>query len=193
VYKSTSAKPTAVELAHAETRTMDCVDCHNRPTHAFQLPDRPVDAAMAQGQISPKLPFIKKEAVAVLRQNYSDRDTAVRQIAASIDQFYRTGYASVASNNAADIKNAIAAVQAIYLRNIFPDMKITWGTYPNNLGHMDFPGCFRCHDGDHQSADGRTIPNDCSTCHDLLAVDEKDPKVLSGLGYHVDATPGGLQ
>ena len=69
-------------------------------------------------------------------------------------------------------------------------MKVTWGTYPSNLGHMDSPGCFRCHDGDHVSADGRSIPNDCSTCHDLLAVDEKDPKILSDLGSS-DAAPGG--
>ncbi len=193
VYNSASAKATAADLAHGEKRTMDCVDCHNRPTHAFQLPERAVDLAMGQGQISPKLPFIKKQAVAALQRNYPDRDTAVREIAASLDKFYRTNYPSVASGNAAEVKNAIAAVQAIYLRNIFPDMKITWGSYPNNLGHMDFPGCFRCHDGDHQSADGRTIPNDCSTCHDLLAVDEKDPKVLSGLGLNAAAAPGGFE
>ncbi|MGA2880558.1 MAG: NapC/NirT family cytochrome c [Bryobacteraceae bacterium] len=191
VYNSASAKATAAD--HGETRTMDCVDCHNRPTHAFQLPERAVDVAMGQGQISPKLPFIKREAVAALRRNYPDRDTAPREIAASLDKFYRTNYASESASNATEIKNAISAVQAIYLRNIFPDMKITWGTYPNNLGHMDFPGCFRCHDGDHQSADGRTIPNDCATCHDLLAVDEKNPKVLSGLGYNAGVAPGGLQ
>ena len=193
VYNSTSAKVTAADLANGEKRTMDCVDCHNRPTHVFQLPERAVDGALAQGQVSAKLPFIKKEAVAVLRQNYPDRDTAVREIAASLGKFYQANYSLVSSSNAAEVKNAIAAVQAIYLRNIFPEMKITWGSYPNNLGHMDFPGCFRCHDGDHQSADGRTIPNDCATCHDLLAVDEKDPKVLSGLGFNAGIAPGGLQ
>jgi nitrate/TMAO reductase-like tetraheme cytochrome c subunit len=193
VYNSASAKATAADLARGEKRTMDCVDCHNRPTHTFQLPERAVDGALAQGQISPKLPFAKKEAVAVLRQNYPDRETAVRDIAASLDKFYTTNYPSASSSNAAEVKNAIAAVQAIYLRNVFPDMKITWGSYPNNLGHTDFPGCFRCHDGDHQSADGRTIPNDCATCHDLLAVDEKDPKVLSGLGFNAGVAPGGIQ
>lgn len=191
VYNSTSAKATAADLAHGEKRTMDCIDCHNRPTHAFELPERAVDVALGQAQISPKLPFVKKQAVAVLRREYPDRDTAVREIAASLDSFYRTNYPAVSSGNAGDAKNAIAAVQAIYLRNIFPDMKVTWGTYPNNIGHMDFPGCFRCHDGDHQSADGRIIPNDCATCHDLLAVDEKDPKVLSGLGYKPGAGSGG--
>jgi len=184
VYNSTSAKATPADLAQGETRTMDCVDCHNRPTHAFQLPERAVDVAIGQGQISSQLPFIKREAVAALRRNYPDRDTAKREIAASLDKFYRTNYPAAASSNAQAIKTASEALQAIYLRNIFPDMKISWGTYPNNLGHTDFPGCFRCHDGDHQSADGRTIQNDCSSCHDLLAVGEKNPKILSGLGYN---------
>jgi len=191
VYNSASAKATAADLAKGETRVMDCVDCHNRPTHVFQLPERAVDAAMAQGQISPKLPFIKKQAVAVLRANYPDRDAGSREIEVSLTKFYQANYPAAATGG--DLKNAISAVQGIYLRNIFPEMKITWGSYPNNIGHMDFPGCFRCHDGDHQSADGRMIPNDCSTCHDLLAVDEKNPKVLEGLGYHADAAPGGIQ
>jgi len=106
----------------------------------------------------------------------------VREIGAALDQFYRSNYPQVYSGSAADIKNASGAVEAIYLGNVFPEMKVTWGTYPNNLGHMDFPGCFRCHDGDHMSADGRSIPSDCSTCHDLLAMDEKNPKILSDLG-----------
>jgi hypothetical protein len=182
VYNSASAKATAADLARGEKRTMDCLDCHNRPTHTFQLPERAVDVAIGQGQISSKLPFIKREAVAALRRDYPDRDTAAREIAASLAQFYRANYPQVSSSNAADVKNASDAIQTIYLNNIFPDMKVTWGTYPNNLGHMDFPGCFRCHDGDHVSADGRSIPNDCSTCHDLLAMDEKNPKILSDLG-----------
>jgi hypothetical protein len=192
VFNSTSAKATPADLARGEKRTMDCVDCHNRPTHAFQMPERGVDTAIGLGQISSKLPFIKREAVAALRRDYPDRDTAVRQIAASLDQFYRTNYPSVYSGSATDVKNASDAVQAIYVRNIFPEMKVTWGTYPNNLGHTDFPGCFRCHDGDHASADGRSIPNDCGTCHDALAVEEKDPKILSDLGYKSGA-PGRLQ
>ena len=191
VYNSTSAKVSAADLSRGEKRTMDCIDCHNRPTHAYQLPERAVDLAMARGQISPALPFVKKEAVSILRRDYPDRDTGVREIAGAFDKFYRTNYPAVYSSNAAAVKTASAAIQTIYLNNIFPDMKVTWGTYPNNLGHMDFPGCFRCHDGDHQSADGRTIPNDCATCHDLLAVDEKDPKVLQGLGQNVGAATGG--
>jgi hypothetical protein len=190
VYNSTSAKATEADLARGEKRTMDCVDCHSRPTHTFQLPERAVDLAIGQGQMSPTLPYIKKEAVAALRADYPDGDTAVRKIAASLDGFYKTKYPQVYGSNAAGVQSAIKAVQTIYLNNVFPEMKVTWGTYPNNLGHMDFPGCFRCHDGDHASKDGRMIPNDCSTCHDLLAVDEKNPKVLSDLGYDAGANQG---
>jgi cytochrome c2 len=190
VYNSTSAKASAADLARGEKRTMDCLDCHNRPTHAFQLPEHAVDLAMGQNQISPKLPYIKKQAVEVLRRPYPDRDTAAREIAASLDGFYRNKYPQVYSSNAAGIRSATKAIQAIYLNNVFPEMKVTWGTYPNNVGHMDFPGCFRCHDGDHVSKEGRTIPNDCSTCHNLLAVDEKDPKILSSLGYTAGVAPG---
>ena len=183
VYTSTDAKPE--ELARGKTRTMDCMDCHNRPTHTFQLPERAVDQAMAQGQISPSLPFIKREAVKNLQPADPDRDAATREISTNIDNFYKTTYPQIYRERPAEIKNAIDAIQAIYLRNIFPDMKVTWGTYPNNIGHMDSPGCFRCHDGNHVSPDGRTIPNGCSTCHDLPAIGEKDPKILSDLGYRV--------
>jgi hypothetical protein len=81
-----------------------------------------------------------------------------------------------------DVDAAAEAVRAIYLRNVFPEMKVTWGTYLNNVGHDDFPGCFRCHDDRHQAADGRVITQDCDACHAVLAMEEKDPKVLTDLG-----------
>jgi len=182
VFTSTDTKPTAEQLASGEHRTMDCIDCHARPTHIFQLPDRAVDLAMAQGRISSEVPFIRKKAVEVLKVNYPDRETASRQIAATLDSFYRASYPDVYRDKHALVETAIGQVQAVYLRNVFPAMKVTWGTYPNNLGHTDFPGCFRCHDGSHSSADGRTIPNDCDTCHTMLAMEEQNPKVLADLG-----------
>ena len=72
------------------------------------------------------------------------------------------------------VESSGAAVQAIYLRNIFPDMKVTWGTHPNHIGHEDFLGCFRCHDDNHVSKDGKTISQSCDTCHNLLAQDESE-------------------
>ncbi|MGA8222396.1 MAG: NapC/NirT family cytochrome c [Candidatus Acidiferrales bacterium] len=181
-YTATDTKPTPEQLAAGEHRTMDCIDCHNRPTHILQLPDRAVDQAMAQGRISPELPLIKKKAVEVLKVEYPDRDTASRQIAATLDSFYRTSYPDVYRDKQPLVQTAISQVQAVYLRNVFPAMKVTWGTYPNNIGHTDFPGCFRCHDGSHTSADGKTIPNDCDTCHTMLAMEEQNPKILADLG-----------
>jgi hypothetical protein len=182
VYNASDTPVKPEELAKGEHRSMDCMDCHNRPTHIFQTPERALDLAMTQGSISSKLPFIKKQALQALKREYADRDSAHREIAGALDSFYRTKYPQVIAQNPESVRNAVQGVQAIYERNVFPEMKVTWGTYPNNLGHTDFPGCFRCHDGNHTSADGRAISNDCSTCHDLLAVSEKDPKILTDLG-----------
>jgi NapC/NirT cytochrome c family, N-terminal region len=182
VFNSTDAKATPDQLSAGEHRTMDCMDCHNRPSHTFQLPDRALDEAISRQQISADLPFIKKQALAALQVNYPDRDTASQQIAQTLGDFYKTNYPQVAASEGAKIESSIQTVQAIYARNIFPKMNVTWGTYPNNLGHTDWPGCFRCHDGSHVSADGQTIPNDCATCHDMLAVDEHNPKILGELG-----------
>jgi hypothetical protein len=173
VYTAADAKPAA--LKGLAVRQMDCMDCHNRPTHTFQMPERAVDTAIATGAISPALPFIKKIAVEALRKEYKSQAEADAGIAAAIEGNYKT-------TDPAVVARAARAVVAIYDRNIFPNMHITWGSYPNNLGHMDFPGCFRCHDGSHTSADGRTIPNDCDTCHKTLAMDEANPKILTDLG-----------
>lgn len=181
VYNDTTAKVGAQDLERGEHRSMDCVDCHNRPGHSFQLPERALDDAMSSGAIAPSLPFIKKRALAALKQNYSDRETANSRIADALSAFYRGRYPQLYAQNRKQLDNAVATVQAIYSRNVFPEMKITWGTYLNNLGHTDSAGCFRCHDGNHTSAEGKTIPNDCATCHDMKAVDEKNPTILNDL------------
>ncbi len=181
-YVSTEVKATPEQLARGEHRLMDCMDCHNRPTHAFQMPERAVDQAMSEGRISPELPYVKKKAVELLRAAYPDRSAASERIAAALADFYRSSYPEVYRAHRALVEAAIAQVQAIYLRNVFPSMNITWGTYPNNIGHEDFLGCFRCHDGSHMSADGRAVTNDCSACHNILAMEESKPKVLADLG-----------
>jgi hypothetical protein len=99
-----------------------------------------------------------------------------------LNDYYRTSYPDLYSKQRGQVDSAISAIQGVYVRNVFPAMNVGWGTYPNNLGHTDFPGCFRCHDGNHTTADGRTIPNDCDTCHALLAADDPNPKVLADLG-----------
>jgi len=179
---STDAKPTQQQLDKGEHRTMDCVDCHNRPTHAFDLPENAVDKQMSLGHISPALPFIKKKAVEVLKVNYTTRDMAKQSITAEISKFYQTNYAQIYQTQRAAVEQSGQEIANIYLRNIFPDMHVAWGVHPNNLGHNDSPGCFRCHDGSHTSADGQTITNDCSACHQVLAAGEENPKILTDLG-----------
>jgi hypothetical protein len=179
---STDAKPTQEQLDKSEHRAMDCVDCHNRPTHAFDLPENAVDKAMSIGRISPELPYIRKKAVEVLKVDYPARDIARQRIVEELDGFYRASYPQIYQTRRALVQQAADEVAAIYLRNIFPEMRLTWGTHPNNLGHNDSPGCFRCHDGSHTSADGQTITNDCSACHEFLATAEEHPKVLTDLG-----------
>jgi hypothetical protein len=181
-YLSTEVKTTPEQLARGETRKMDCVDCHNRPKHAFELPERAVDRAIAAGRISRELPFVKKKAVELLRADYPTQASAAEAIGKGLVEFYRTSYPETYANHRALVETAAGEVQAVYRRNVFPDMKVVWGVHPNNIGHEDFLGCFRCHDDNHKSADGKTITQDCSACHTLLAQDEEDPKVLSDLG-----------
>ncbi|MBP1771729.1 MAG: cytochrome c family protein [Holophagaceae bacterium] len=170
------------KLAEAITRKMDCVDCHNRPTHAFELPDRAVDKAISKGRMSAELPFLKKKAVELLKLDYPDQKTAAAKIPVDLAEYYRTAYPEIYKHKRAQVDTAGEVVKAIYLRNVFPEMKLMWGTHPNNIGHEEAVGCFRCHDGSHTAADGRSIASDCSTCHTILAQDEKDPKVLKDLG-----------
>jgi hypothetical protein len=179
---STDAKPTQKQLDQGEHRVMDCLDCHNRPAHVSELPERAVDKQMSLGRISADLPYIKKKAVEVLKVDYSTRDIAQQSITGEINKFYQTNYPEIDRAQHALVQQSGGEVAAIYLRNIFPDMRVTWGTHPNNLGHIDSPGCFRCHDGSHTSADGQTITNDCSACHQIIASGENNPKILTDLG-----------
>ena len=180
VYASPGTKPN--NAAALPIRQMDCIDCHNRPTHTFQLPERAVDEALAAGSISPVLPFAKKESVAILRSGYASTEEAAARIPRSFFAFYQQAYPSVYQQHTAEIENSARSLLAIYRRNVFPSMNVTWGTYPNNIGHTDFPGCFRCHDGNHTSASGSSITQDCSACHNMIAVEESSPKILSDLG-----------
>jgi len=158
------------------------VDCHNRPTHAFELPERAVDKALAAGDIPSTLPFVKKKSVQLLRADYRTSEEAAGKLPEALVSFYQQNYRDVYSQRARDIDQAAKAVLAIYNRNVFPDLKVTWGTYPNNIGHTDSPGCFRCHDGSHEAKDGTAIGQDCNSCHEPLAMDEASPEILKTLG-----------
>jgi hypothetical protein len=185
VYATPDAKPDGGGLP---VRDMDCVDCHNRPTHTFELPERAVDRAMNAGQISPSLPFAKKRAVEIVKASYTTRDQAAQQIPPAFERYYRDNYPAIWAQRRAEVSSSARQVLAVYDRNIFPEMKVGWGAYPNNIGHADFPGCFRCHDGNHAAKDGRPVTQDCNACHNLLAMDEANPKVLTEMGI-VESKP----
>jgi len=163
-------------------REMDCMDCHNRPSHSYDLPERALDKSMAAGLISAGLPFAKKKATEILKVNYKTRDEAAQKIPAAFEQYYQQRYPSIWGQRQAEIKASAQQVLTIWNRNIFPDMNVTWGKYPINIGHTDYPGCFRCHDAAHNAKNGNSITQDCNACHNLLAMDEANPKVLTDLG-----------
>lgn len=146
----------------ASVRRMDCMDCHNRPAHRYESPDDAVNLAMALGKIDRALPYIKTNALFVLTRHYTNQTQALQGIATELSYHYP---------NDSRIRPVIDVVQEIYTNNFFPEMKASWQVYPENIGHKDWPGCFRCHDGQHKTADGkRTIKaNDCNACHTILA------------------------
>lgn len=169
--------------ANGQKRQMDCLDCHNRAAHSFDTPEDALNKAMAKGSPDVTLPFIHKEGLVLIKASYSSEEEAKTKIASGLDDFYRSQYPDIWGQKRAQVDEAAKTLVAIYSENVFPFMKVTWGTHPNNIGHNAYPGCFRCHDGSHSTKDGKqTVTNDCSACHNLLAVDDPNPKQLADLG-----------
>jgi len=173
VVKGSSVDPK--QIAAMPKQLVECVTCHSRPSHMFRPPDEAVDEALAVGRLDPKLPFVKQQAVKVLAESYASNQAAMEGIATGLDDFYHASYATLYAQQQSRIKQAIATVQSIYRYNIFPVMKADWRTHPDSLGHLYYPGCFRCHDGQHVSPDGRVIPNGCDTCHTFLRRNSATP------------------
>jgi hypothetical protein len=165
-----------------QKRVMDCIDCHNRTAHSFDTPEGVLNRYMTQGQPSASLPFVHKKGLELIKATYASQDDAATKITSGLEDFYRSQYPAVWNEQRAQIDEAAKTLVTIYTRNVFPFMKVTWGTHPNDISHNDYPGCFRCHDGSHDAKDGKTITNDCSTCHNLVATDEPNPKQLADLG-----------
>lgn len=162
-------------------REMDCVDCHNRPTHIFRAPDDEVDDSIFAGRIARDLPFIRREAVKALKAEFPSHDAARAGLREGLRAFYTQQYPAIATQRAADIDAAANELGAIYTRNVWPSMAIKWGTYPSHLGHEATDGCFRCHNDEHSTKDGKTLSQDCSLCHTILADREKSPPILKEL------------
>ncbi|NIS90369.1 MAG: cytochrome C [Woeseiaceae bacterium] len=162
-------------------RVMDCVDCHNRPTHRYRLPMDEVDNAMANGYIDNTLPYIKRESMELLRAEYATHDEAREAIPRGLLEFYEENYHEVVETRLDDINKAAEELVVIYTSNVFPEMSVDWGTYPDHSEHMDSPGCWRCHDRKHRTEDREQISRDCGLCHTILAQEEEDPEILETL------------
>ncbi len=157
---------------------MDCIDCHNRPTHIFHSAEEALDLQFVSGAMPEDLPYIKKVALEAVTRKYNSREEAKKKIAEFISQYYQKNYPDLFHKEKAKIDQAIKAAQEAYLLNVFPEMNIYWNTYTNFLGHE---GCFRCHNEELESEDGEVISQDCSLCHNLLAEEEESPEILETL------------
>lgn len=150
-------------------RRMDCVDCHSRPAHSYVAPDRSVDRALFAGSIDRSLPFAKQQSVTVLSKDYKSTTQAIQAIAADFSAYYRTRHPAVFASKKASIDRSIATLQQIFSTMRFPEMSVDWRTHKDNAGHLYSLGCFRCHDDQHVSADGKRISKECNVCHTVLS------------------------
>jgi len=167
------------QITKGASHHMDCVDCHNRPTHIYVPPDSAVDQSLLARRLDTSLPFIKQQAVTVLTADYKTTDAAMQGIASGLQDFYEKKYPDIAKSKQLEIRNAVVEVKEIFKRTTFPEMKLSWQTHPNNLGHFYYSGCFRCHDGQHVSADGKVISKDCNQCHTLMSETENTTSVAA--------------
>ncbi len=152
-----------------ELREMDCLDCHNRPSHQFLPPQKFTDDLIAAGVIPVELPEVKSLAMQVFNYNtFTDRDSGAVLIRESVEDFYNTGYPEIVDAHPELIDRAVEGFLTGYDKNFFPKMKANWDAYPNHIGHSEFNGCFRCHNGNHESEDGSVISRDCNLCHTIV-------------------------
>lgn len=157
---------------------MDCVDCHNRPSHVYQRPVDELDAALLSGALDKSLPFIRKEALRIIQLPYASWDLAKAGITKELMDFYGTNHPDLVKNEPKKIEAASDELFTLYKRNVFPTMNITWGTYPSFRDHFNDSGCFRCHVSDMKTAEGKKVSQKCDLCHTTLAEEEEDPEIL---------------
>ena len=168
VYRN-SDTPVSDSLVNASVlRTMDCIDCHNRPSHNYNSPTVYFNKAMITGAVSKDIPFIKKVAMGVLRETFSTNDTAMLKIEAGITDYYKTAYPDFYAKNKDLISSSVASIETGYSQNTFPKMKVAYDLYPEHIGHLETNGCFRCHNGTFKAENGRVITKDCNLCHTIV-------------------------
>jgi len=178
-YYAQDAKLDKDRISKVPRHHMDCIDCHNRPTHIYVPPDQAVDEALLARRLDVSLPYIKQESVAALTAEYQTTDAALQGINKAMNDYYTSKYPDLAKGKQGEIRAAISEVQQIYQRTTFPEMKLNWQTHTNNIGHFYYSGCFRCHDGQHVSPEGKVVKKDCDLCHTILDQEEGGVSVAS--------------
>jgi len=174
------------DLSKYQIRTMDCIDCHNRPSHHYRNPADFVDDALTSGRISNKLPDIKMLSMQILTPRFQSTDSALLTIQTKVLDYYNTKYPEVIEQNKQWVTDAIKTLQEEFQKNIFPEMRVRWDVYPSYLGHLESNGCSRCHNGNHSTADNRVISRDCNLCHEIAAQGPPD-------NMEISSTFGGLE
>lgn len=161
-------------ITASETRFMDCIDCHNRPSHNYNSPSVYFDKAMVTGTIRKEIPFIKKTAMGILRNTFTSKDTAFLQIKDGILNYYKTSYPGFFADHSAMINESVESIQHSFSQNTFPGMKVTYDAYPEHIGHLETEGCFRCHNDAFTSENGKKISRDCNLCHTIMGQGKPD-------------------
>ncbi|MFH1374162.1 MAG: NapC/NirT family cytochrome c [bacterium] len=174
-HRYSSTDPAVSGQNTASVRTMDCVDCHNRATHIYELPDRAVDERIQNRVLDRSMPFLKREALHAVSAGYASREAAMEGIANHMNGFYQRHYPDLARSQATILDSVVTVLQNIYNRNIHPGMNIEWGSYASHIGHKGDRGCFRCHNSRMVDDAGNSISDDCALCHSLLSNDHKNP------------------
>lgn len=158
-------------MANMEIREMDCMDCHNRPSHNYKPPAYFVNQALTAGRMPKELPELKSISMEICSEEFDTREDANQYIRNTLTEFYEDNYPEFDKSL---VEQAINGLQTEYNRNIFPEMKVKWDQYPNHIGHLEFNGCFRCHNDMHMSEDGKVISKDCNQCHYITAQGPQD-------------------
>ncbi len=169
IFEDNDEKLTAAQHDTLKIRKMDCIDCHNRPSHNYQAPQNFIDELITAGKIPHELPDVKIVAMDILNQDYSTTDSAMVAIKTQVNEYYSAMYPELLETSKKEIEKAIAGMQEGYSQNFFPEMAVKWTAYPNHIGHMETNGCFRCHNDRHTSESGKVISRDCDLCHNIVA------------------------
>lgn len=182
IFESQENKVEANDLKKFELREVDCIDCHNRPSHNYQAPEFFINNAITAGLISNKLPEIKSISVEVCSEKYDSTSIAMREIKKKMIEFYEENYPEIFEEDSAVLDSSIVHLQKAFSQNIFPEMQVRWDKYPINIGHIKSNGCFRCHDGNHIADSGEVISKDCNLCHLINAQGSPAKMVKTSIG-----------